>query len=559
MPYFGANRSAVPPLWPFLLSCAGLAVCIDLGTLHAGFYADTLLPVFTSLYRWTFFAWEQDRTGMLPSLLALPFHAPLVNLLVQNAFDVFCGLAAFFLLTRYVLRDGSYPIVAALGAAAFVAFPPIDYRYEFFVNNYHSVWLALGLGGLILAEAPDSGSYGWRRPLFALLLITAAHWVYCTAALYLGPLVVFRCLFGWRRQQAIVSTDSTPATPALRRPGIFRRWWQSELVVSLLLLSLGFLAGMGFREYRLRQVPPPNHIAQFDTLPPDQWWITLKGLVENTHRYLAPSIWPQVLIGLAAAGLLLLVLPAVRRQAALPLRAAVAVLLAAGLVTCFMATRTWVQVNLCFFRYILPCAFFVQAALLTVAVAPLAAALSARARNILSSLTLLLVLAGIYHSYGVPSLQQVRINLGLDPHPLLAGRVPALLSPGRDDIVTEEVLRAHCTHIAGDYWKVFPALFRANQALYERGESRTIWGLTGRCQPTYDLWKSMPPEELCVAVPVGDGPIADYFFKLYGLPPLSVVERYSSVWILRPTAHSLPEPSPVTPQLRAEVQPAQRP
>ena len=558
MPYFRANRSAVPPLWPFLLGCVGLAVWIDLGTLHVGFYADTLLPVFTSLYRWTLFAWEQDRTGMLPALLALPFHSPLVNLLVQDAFDVFCGLAAFFLLTRYVLPDGTYPIVAALGAAAFVAFPPVDYRYEFFVNNYHSVWLAFGLGGLVLAEAPASGSYGWRRPTLALVLLIVAHWVYCTAALYLGPLVLIRSLVGWSRQQAIPS-NPRPAMPPVRRQGIFREWWKSELVVSLLLLGLGFLAGMGLREYRLRQLPPPNHIAQFDTLPPDQWWVTLKGLVQNTRLYLAPSIWPTLLVSLAAAGLLLLVLPAGRRQASAPLRAAAVLLLAAGLVTCFMATRTWVQVNLCFFRYILPCAFFVQAAMIAIAVAPLAAALNARARKALSSLTVLLLLAGTYYSYGVPSLKQVRINLGLDPHPVIGDRVPAPLSPGRDDIVTDEVLRAHCTHIAGDYWKVFPALFRVNQALYERGEQRTIWGLTGRCQPTYDLWKSMPPDELCVAVPVGDGPIADYFFKLYGLPPLSVVERYSSVWILRPTAHSLPEQAPGTPELRAEVPAARRP
>jgi hypothetical protein len=557
MPQSSANRSAVPPLWPFLLCCAGVALCIDLGTLHCGFYADTLLPVFTSLYRWTFFAWEQDRTGMLPPLIALPFHEPLVNLLVQDAFDVFCGLAAFFLLARYVLRDATYPVVAALAAAAFVAFPPICYRYEFFVNNYHSLWLAFGLGGLVLAETPASGAFGWRRRGLALGLFIAAHWVYCTAALYLGPLVLFRGLLVPNRRQDLLP-DPDAGTSSVHSPGILRRWMGSELVISLLLLGLGFLVGMGFREYRLRQVPPPNHIAQFGTLPPEQWWATLKGLLRNTRSFLAPSSWPLLVAGLAAAGLLLLALPAVRRQASAAMRAAAALLLAAALITLFMATRTWVQVNLYFFRYLLPAVFFVQAALIAVAVAPLAAALGRRARKALAGLTVLLLLLATFYGYGFPSLHRVRIDLGLDPNPIAGSRVPALLGPGRDDIVTDEVLTAHCTHIAGDYWKVYPALFRANQTLYNRGEHRTIWGLTDRCQLMYDLWKSMPPEQLCVAVPAGGDPQAEAFFKVYGLPPLTVVERRSSVWILRPTSSSLPEPSPGASGLRAEAKPGQR-
>src|SRR5260370_33647270 len=145
-----AHRPTLWPLWPFLLLCAGLAVWIDLGTLHRGFYADPLLPVYNSLYHWSLFVWEQERIGMLFALIALPFKEPLANLLVQDALDVFCGLAAFFLLARYMLRDATYPAVAAMGAAAFVALTPIPYRYEFFVNTFDSAWLALGLGGLVL-------------------------------------------------------------------------------------------------------------------------------------------------------------------------------------------------------------------------------------------------------------------------------------------------------------------------------------------------------------------------------------------------------------------------
>ena len=93
-------RPAVPRLWPWLLVCAALAVWIDLGSLHRCQHADSLLPVPISLYRWTPFYWELDRIGMLVPLLALPFKNPLVNLLVQDAVNVFGGLAFLFLLAR---------------------------------------------------------------------------------------------------------------------------------------------------------------------------------------------------------------------------------------------------------------------------------------------------------------------------------------------------------------------------------------------------------------------------------------------------------------------------
>src|SRR5262249_24188993 len=156
---------------------------------------------------------------------------------------------------------------------------------------------------------------------------------------------------------------------------------------------------------------------------------------------------------------------------------------------------------LCFFRYILPCAFFAQAALIALAVAPLAAALGEKARKGLSFLTLLFLPLAVLYAYGQPSLQGVRIDLGLDPNPQAGSRVPAYLDASRDAIVTEEVLASGCTHIAGQYWKVYPALFRVNETLYRRGAQRSIWGLTDRCQPTFELWKQMSPEELCVAVP----------------------------------------------------------
>src|SRR5260370_42498605 len=105
----------VPGIGICLLACALAALWADLGTIHRLQHGDSLLPVLVSLQRWTPFFWEQDRYGMLIPLLARPLANPLTNLLFQGFLNVTCGLAAFFLLARYLVPGPTYPMVGALG------------------------------------------------------------------------------------------------------------------------------------------------------------------------------------------------------------------------------------------------------------------------------------------------------------------------------------------------------------------------------------------------------------------------------------------------------------
>src|SRR5205085_12304619 len=103
-------------------------------------------------------------------------------------------LAALFLLARYALRDATYPLAGTLSAAAFLTLTPPGYRFDFFLNTFYGVWLALGLGGLVLLEPRADGRVPARRWLPALARLVLAHWAYCATALLLGPLVLFRGL-----------------------------------------------------------------------------------------------------------------------------------------------------------------------------------------------------------------------------------------------------------------------------------------------------------------------------------------------------------------------------
>ena len=233
----------------------------------------------------------------------------------------------------------------------------------------------------------------------------------------------------------------------------------------------------------------------------------------------SPFSWPQFLVGIAAAGTLSLVIRRVRRHAGPAWRAALALAAAAGLYFLFLGTRNWMVINAYNPRYSLPSIILLQAALVIVGVAPLAAALPTRGRKGLSFLAAsLLLLAPLYH-FGFPSIAHVRADL--DRHL---------------GTCTKDILNAGCTHVAGDYWKVWSSVFHANLTLYEQGEKRTVWGLSNRSGPTVCLWQGMPWDDMRVAIAEAADLERDYYWRHPGVPPLVITEKRPTVWILRPEA-----------------------
>jgi len=515
----------------YLLFCAVAALWVDFGTLHRLHTGDTLVPVLVSLQYWTPFFWEQDRYGMLIPLLALPFAHPLANLLVQTFLNVFCGLAAFFLLARYMLRDAIDPLVGALGATAFLSLAPAPYRFEYLIHVTYGVWLTLGLGGLIVAEPePGVGARTWGRRLVALLLIILAHWVYSATALYLATLVVFRTLFmadyrhcAGRRFRSVPFTTTDLAASAAR--GL-----RSAPAQAILLLVAGFLAGMALTRISI------HHPTTFARIPPGEWPHAWTSMVEQTWLALAPGAWP---LALGSTALLSLMVNLVRVRlrvplpgqapadsSAIPWREAAALLSTALLVALYMGTRVWLKLNVYAPRYLLPSAFLSQAALTMLIVKPLGDAIMAKPRYRLPILVAPLLLLGVSLGYGFPSLRRVRADVD------------------RLSVLTPDVLASGCTHIAGDYWTVWPAVFHVNLALYERGESRTVWGVTYVGQPTSMIWRTIPQEQRCVCIPVND-PYGDNWLISFGFSRFRDVQRRATVRVLRRQAEAseaTPEP-----------------
>jgi hypothetical protein len=252
-------------------------------------------------------------------------------------------------------------------------------------------------------------------------------------------------------------------------------------------------------------------------LPAAQWPSTWRQLWKNQWNDLAPHHWPYFLAGAAFAGLVGLGYPATRRHAGVAWRAAIAVGLAASVYFLFMGTRQWVVLNSCCARYTHASIFLFQGALAIFAVGQLAPANQGQLNRrpyLLAAVGLLLAALINFHS---PSINKVHRDLDQ----ALGSR-------------TADILAARCTHVAGDYWKVWPAVFHANLTLHEQGQKQTVWGVTLRGWPTRRQWEHLPIEKFRIAVPLEDKEAAEFWLRAFHLPPMVVVEKRSTIYVLRP-------------------------
>ena len=522
------SQRSIPSLWPYLIACVFAGILIDFGTLHRHHQADSLLPVLVSLQRWTPFFWCQDRIGMLVPLLAAPLRHPLANLFFQETVYVGCGLAAVFLLFRYALRDATYPVAAAVSAALFLILAPASYRFVFFSGTFYGVWLALGLGGLLLMEPAADGGLSPPRGLAGLGLLFLAHWVFSAAVLCLGPLVIFRALF-FRADTEVarggVRPGAAPREIGTRDPMVssVRFWLRKLRPARPQLIGLAFAFGGGLVLAGLS----PDHQLDPRGSSPTQWPEAWRRLALTTWDALVPHYWPMALGGAAASGLVLLCFPSLRRTSAPAVRAATTLAAAGLFFGLFMGTRQWVTTYDYDARYLMPAVFLLQAAAVAIGVAPACAALGVTRLRRIELLAVPSLLLAAVVGYGVPSLEGVRADLDR-------------LGGAR----AREVVAARCTHVAGDYWTVWPLVFCANMIHYETGDSRVTWGISFRYRPTQPLGVHVPTNEIRVAVALGEQAEAAYWLEGYGLPPLAVAEEWPTIQVLVPIpARGSPKPA----------------
>jgi hypothetical protein len=529
------DRPALPALWPWLILCGAAALWVDLGEYHRYHTSDAIIPVLTSLYRWTPYYWECNRIGMLVPLLAMPFKDPMTNLLVQSWLVLFAAFGSFFLLARWALRLPCWPVVGAVAAAAFVLLTTRERLcVSTFGQPHYAVGLALGLAALLRVESAVAKGRPWRRLGGALALTALAHWVNSGTLFFLAPVALLRGLAVSPTRPLARRASEGSRFPSLARrangAARWRRWLNAEMVLGLGVLAAGALA-CGLLRLRTPCLQDPENTGM---APVRLWagaWAALAG--SAWHDAFAPGRIGY--LGLACMAGLMLLIPVVRRRASTPLCAA-GVLTAGGLVYALgMGTLEWVALNRFSYKYMIPVIFFVEVALAAAAAAPLLASVGPRASRALAVLAAPALLLAVAVVHGVPSRARARAEIEHVPwDPDLAQR-------------TRELLDLRATHVVGPYAKVWMSVFHANLVLRERGCDRAVWGVAGRCIPTWSSWGCWQPEDVRVAA-ITDSP-GDHLgdeaqrFLAYYFPPMSVVDRQTRTWLLRPADEVLPPTS----------------
>lgn len=469
------DADSPPPWWPHLLWVTAAAVLLDLGGIHHSHTADSLLPVLVSLYEWTPYYWEQNRYGMLVALLARPFDHPLTNLLVQNGITIWCGLITFPLAARYVLRHPSWAVAGPLAAATFVLIAPSHLAWCYFTTfNVFSTSMALGLVGLLAVE-PRGGRWpALGRWLVAVGCFALAAWVNAAVGLLLLPVAALTAIARQRTAEA----DSAPG------------WRLRELGPAVGLTAFAVaLATI------LQRLPPPEYRTTWLVVPPPAAW---PGLLRQTAAKFADDVQPFVWLGfLGGTG----AIAAARRRAAggsawLAVAVVAGVIAYAGLMGVLFKGR-W--------RYATPGLVLIHTAVVAAAVHGLP--WLTRRRAITIPFAAGLVVAAVVVRYGPPSVAGVREQLRspANVHPRFADGLPVIAS-------------AKCTHVVGDYWTVWPAVFLTNLDAADRGGRPVVWGLSHRSTPTERHWRAVPPAATRIAAFADDVTVEQYLAK-YGYRP----------------------------------------
>jgi len=107
-------------------------------------------------------------------------------------------------------------------------------------------------------------------------------------------------------------------------------------------------------------------------------------------------------------------------------------------------------------RYTIPSVIFLHAGPSMLAVTSLSSLTVSAARKLIYLVAPLVFLAAGY-SYGFPSFSGVQDDLNR-----------------RIGTRTTDVLEGRCTHVAGNYWVIWPTVFHANLIRYQRGEPEVI-------------------------------------------------------------------------------------
>lgn len=430
--------------------------------------ADSLVPKLTSTMEWSFFYWHTDRNGQLLPFLAMPFTHPLTNLVVQQWLGTCAGVMAIYMLVAFSMPGRDWFASGTAAAACFlVGATAFGHTLYLEGSQTYGTGMAFVLGGLLVARRATVRREDAVRIAVATMLMVVGLWVNLMVFLLAAVLVA--------AEAAVADNDASPGIPPdnpwmrhlPRMPVALRRWLGragaplavlvGSLVVSVVIARL---CAAGGGENRLT----------FAFTPLFRYPDAVATAVRTTCDMVVGPGGAMLVVAAAIAAAWL------EGRDAWPRSVTVLASAACGFVG-LVAGMQWVAMNGSHPRYLLPATIAAYASIgslyVTVFKETLGTAFQATHHVVWARCAIAAVLpAVLLHLYGWPD-------------PAASRRAIA----GVGSPLAEKVVDSGVEFVAGDYWSLWPVVFKANLILYERGETRRVWGLGCRASDTRHRWE----------------------------------------------------------------------
>lgn len=437
--------------------------------MHEHHNADSVMSTMLSVYGWDLFFWEQNRFGMLVPLLCVPFKNLEFNFYLQNLITITCGVLCFPLAHRLIFRERDILLPALCSYGTFILTSSSFFQWGFFSTwSIHSTSLCLALFALLLCEKQELLWF----PI-ALILFSLASWVNASVSVMLMPL--FLGLTGVR----LISSET--------RSG--KRSLLIEATKGTTIIISGFVISK-----ILERLPPLEYRNTWLHIPDTSVWLPLiKKQLSEFFDTVQPTIWCLFIALTIVVGLFSVKRQRASREAGNWLMVIASTIFFA-VITAILFDGRW--------RYSLSNLVLVHIASVHLAVMGGRHARSWLQNNVkLASGAVLMAVIGVVPvllKYGVPESQNLTRGLRKD-HGEMA----------------RQITEAGCTHMAGDYWIVWPTVFLANAA--KTDGSDPIWALSHRSTPTMNLWKPTEDQRILVGYYQEDATGPEYA-ELLGIP-----------------------------------------
>lgn len=413
------------------------------------FDSDMIVPKLASTLHWTPYFWHTSRNGQLLPLLAMPFADPLCNLVAQVFLGVFSGVLAIELLVAYALRGRGWFVPGTFAVACFLfGFNWAGHHHFLEGSQTYGTGTCLVIAGLLIVRRTS-----WRPPdvraiAVAFLLVALGLWV---------NLIVF--VLGL----LLVAADAVRLP--LRRLSLRRTAIRGGMAVAVLLVALVVnLVATGMLPAESVGIRVP-----FGFVPLGRYPSALSDVAGKAVGWMHPGRGPMLVAAAVIAGAWL------EGAKAWPRGATVLAVAGFGFIA-VVGGMKWVVMNNGSPRYIVPGMVSLAACAAVLPLTTLRRIVSAAVPNRFGQLP-----GGIAAATAVSA--ALLFSFG-PPDPGAARRAVARVgSP-----LAEQVVASGADFVAGDYWIVWPVVFKANLILHQQGESRRVWGLTGRANVTRDRW-----------------------------------------------------------------------